>query len=290
MLIMSILFERMAIVGVGLIGGSLAKAVKEKKLVGEVLGVGRSEERLESARKLGIIDRYSGRMNEILGEADLVVVAGPVGVIVDLVREIIPFLKKGTIITDVGSVKTKIVEEVEAFIPGSLYFVGGHPIAGTENSGFEASFSTLFEGRKCIITPVSTTDSHALERVKALWTQVGSIVACMDSEEHDEVFAAVSHLPHIVAYSMVNSLLKVKGFEKNIFSFSAGGFKDFTRIAASDPVMWKDIALMNKDKLLSAIKLFQEYLEELKEAIEREDGERLLSEFQKSRAFKRLMD
>ena len=290
MLIMSILFERMAIVGVGLIGGSLAKAVKEKKLVGEVLGVGRSEERLESARKLGIIDRYSGRMNEILGEADLVVVAGPVGVIVDLVREIIPFLKKGTIITDVGSVKTKIVEEVEAFIPGSLYFVGGHPIAGTENSGFEASFSTLFEGRKCIITPVSTTDSHALERVKELWTQVGSIVACMDSEEHDEVFAAVSHLPHIVAYSMVNSLLKVKGFEKNIFSFSAGGFKDFTRIAASDPVMWKDIALMNKDKLLSAIKLIQEYLEELKEAIEREDGERLLSEFQKSREFKRLMD
>jgi len=289
-LIMNILFERMAIVGVGLIGGSLAKAVKEKKLVGEVLGVGRSEERLESARKLGIIDRYSGRMNELLGEADLVVVAGPVGVIVDLVREIIPFLKKGTIITDVGSVKKKIVEEVEAFIPGSLYFVGGHPIAGTENSGFEASFSTLFEGRKCIITPVSTTDSHALERVKELWTQVGSVVACMDSEEHDEVFAAVSHLPHIVAYSMVNSLLKAKGFEKNIFSFSAGGFKDFTRIAASDPVMWKDIALMNKDKLLSAIKLFQEYLEELKEAIEREDGERLLSEFQKSREFKRLMD
>ncbi len=290
MLIMSILFERMAIVGVGLIGGSLAKAVKEKKLVGEVLGVGRSEERLESARKLGIIDRYSGRMNEILGEADLVVVAGPVGVIVDLIREMIPFLKKGTIITDVGSVKKKIVKEVEAFIPGSLYFVGGHPIAGTENSGFEASFSTLFEGRKCIITPVSTTDSHALERVKELWTQVGSVVACMDSEEHDEVFAAVSHLPHIVAYSMVNSLLKAKGFEKNIFSFSAGGFKDFTRIAASDPVMWKDIALMNKDKLLSAIKLFQEYLEELKEAIEREDGERLLSEFQKSREFKRLMD
>ena len=290
MLIMSVLFERMAIVGVGLIGGSLAKAVKEKKLVGEVLGVGRSEERLESARKLGIIDRYSGRMNDILGEADLVVVAGPVGVIVDLIREMIPFLKKGTIITDVGSVKKKIVEEVEAFIPGSLYFVGGHPIAGTENSGFEASFSTLFEGRKCIITPVSTTDSHALERVKELWTQVGSVVACMDSEEHDEVFAAVSHLPHIVAYSMVNSLLKVKGFEKNIFSFSAGGFKDFTRIAASDPVMWKDIALMNKDKLLSAIKLFQEYLEELKEAIEREDDERLLSEFQKSREFKRLMD
>ena len=287
---MSILFDRMAIVGVGLIGGSLAKAVKEKRLVGEVLGVGRSEERLESARKLGIIDRYSTRMDGILGEADLVVVAGPVGVIVDLIREMIPFLKKGTIITDVGSVKTKIVEEVEAFIPDSLYFVGGHPIAGTENSGFEASFPTLFEGRKCIITPVSTTNSHALKRVKDLWTRVGSKVACMDGEEHDEVFAAVSHLPHIVAYSMVNSLLKMRGVEKNIFSFSAGGFNDFTRIAASHPVMWRDIALMNKDKLLAAIKLFQEYLDELKKAIEREDAERLLSEFQKSREFKRLMD
>jgi prephenate dehydrogenase len=287
---MSVLFERMAVVGVGLIGGSLAKAVREKRLVHEVLGIGRSEERLESARTLGIIDRYATRMDETVGEADLAVVAGPVGVIVDLIREMIPFLKKGTIITDVGSVKKKIVEEVETFMPDSLYFVGGHPIAGTENSGFEASFSTLFEGRKCIITPVSTTNSRALERVKELWTRVGSTVACMDGEEHDKIFAAISHLPHIVAYSMVNSLLKVEGFEKNIFSFSAGGFKDFTRIAASHPVMWRDIALMNRDKLLSAIELFQEYLEGLKEAIEKEDAETLFSEFQKSRNFKRLTE
>jgi len=287
---MSVLFERMAVVGVGLIGGSLAKAVREKGLVREVLGIGRNEDRLEGARTLGIIDTYATRMDETLGETDLAVVAGPVGVIVDLIRQMIPFLKKGTIITDVGSVKRKIVEEVEAFMPDSLYFVGGHPIAGTENSGFEASFSTLFKGRKCIITPVSTTNSHALERVKELWTQVGATVACMDGEEHDEIFAAISHLPHIVAYSMVNSLLKVEGFEKNIFSFSAGGFKDFTRIASSHPVMWRDIALMNRDKLLSAIELFQEYLEGLKEAIEKEDAETLFSEFQKSRNFKRLME
>ena len=286
---MSVLFERMAIVGLGLIGGSLAKAVKERELVGDILGIGRSSQRLECAKKQGIIDGYSIQMDEILSKADLVVVATPVGVIVDLIKEMIPFLKKGTIITDVGSVKKKIVEEVEGFTPDTLYFVGGHPIAGTENSGFEESFSTLFEGKKCIITPVTTTKVQALEKVKELWIRVGSTVVWMDAGEHDKVFAAISHLPHIVAYSMVNSLLRIEGFEENIFSFSAGGFKDFTRIAASHPVMWRDIALMNKDKLLPVIKLFQDYLEELKEAIGREDAEKLYSEFQKSRRFKRLM-
>ena len=286
---MSVLFERMAIVGLGLIGGSLARAVREKKLVGEVLGIGRNNQRLERAREQGIIDKYSIQMSEVLSDADLVVVATPVGVIVDLIRRMIPSLKKGTIITDVGSVKKKIVEGVEEFIPDSLYFVGGHPIAGTENSGFEDSFSTLFEGKKCIITPVTTTNSHALEKVKELWSRVGSTVVCMDGGEHDEVLAAISHLPHIIAYCMVNSLLKIEDFEENIFSFSAGGFKDFTRIAASHPVMWRDIALMNKDKLLPVIKLFQDYLEELREAIGREDSEKLFSEFQKSRRFRRVM-
>jgi prephenate dehydrogenase len=228
-------------------------------------------------------------VDETLGEADLVVVATPVGMIVDQIRGMVPFLKKGSIINDVGSVKKKLVEDVEKFIPESLHFIGGHPIAGTENSGFEASFSTLFEGRKCIITPVETTNPHALEKVKELWSRVGSTVVCMDGDEHDEVLAAVSHLPHIIAYSMVNSLLEIEGFEETIFSFAAGGFKDFTRIAASHPEMWRDIALMNKDKLLSAIKLFQDYLDELKEAIAGEDAEKLFSEFQKSRRFKRLM-
>ncbi len=286
---MGVLFEQMAVVGVGLIGGSLSKAVKERKLVGEVLGVGRNEERLKRAKEQSIIDKYSACVDETLGEADLVVVATPVGIIVDQIRGMVPFLKKGCIINDVGSVKKKLVQDVEKFIPESLHFVGGHPIAGTENSGFEASFSTLFEGRKCIITPVETTNPHALEKVKELWSRVGSTVVCMDGDEHDEVLAAVSHLPHIIAYSMVNSLLEIEGFEETIFSFAAGGFRDFTRIAASHPEMWRDIALMNKDKLLSAIKLFQDYLDELKEAIAGEDAEKLFSEFQKSRRFKSLM-
>lgn len=286
---MSVLFKRMAVVGVGLIGGSLAKAVKERKLVDEILGVGRSEERLACAKDQGIIDKYSVRVDEAVSETDLIVVATPVGIIIDWIKKMMPFLKKGTIVTDVGSVKKQIVDRVEEFISDSVYFVGGHPIAGTENSGFEASFPTLFEGRKCIITPVATTNQKAVEKVKELWTRVGSTVIYMDSEKHDEVLAAVSHLPHMVAYSMVNSLLKTEGFEENIFTFSAGGFRDFTRIAASHSEMWKDIALMNKDKLIPVIELFQDYLNELKAAIERGDAEKLLSEFQKSRNFKRLM-
>ena len=286
---MTVIFKRMAIVGVGLIGGSLAQAVKERKIAGEVVGVGRSEERLKRACESGIIDSYTAQMDDSLGTIDLVVVATPVGMIADLIKKMIPFLKEGTIITDVGSVKKRIVEQVEDFMPDTLRFVGGHPIAGTENSGFEHSFSTLFENRKCILTPVASTNQQALAQVEELWSRVGSIVVCLNCDEHDEILAAVSHLPHVVAFSMVNCLLTIEGFEENIFSFSAGGFKDFTRIAASDSSMWRDIALMNRDKLLSMIERFQCYLNELKEAIEKGDGGKLFSEFQKARTFKQLM-
>lgn len=286
---MTMLFQRMAIAGVGLIGGSLAQAVKERKVVGEVVGVGRNEERLKRAREAGIIDSYTARIDDSLGTVDLMVIATPVCMIADLVEKMIPFLQEGTVITDVGSVKKEIVEQVEGFMPDTLHFVGGHPIAGTENSGFEHSFSTLFENRKCILTPVESTNQQALKQVEELWSRVGSVVICLNCDEHDEILAAVSHLPHIVAYGMVNCLLTIEGFEETIFSFSAGGFKDFTRIAGSDPAMWRDISLMNRDKLLSMIERFQSYLDELKEAIEQKDGEKLFAEFQKSRTFKQLM-
>jgi len=286
---MTVLFQRMAIAGVGLIGGSLAQAVKERKVVGEVVGVGRNEERLKRACEAGIIDSFTARIDDSLGTVDLMVIATPVCLIADLVEKMIPFLKEGTIITDVGSVKKEIVEQVEGFMPDTLHFVGGHPIAGTENSGFEHSFSTLFEERTCILTPVESTNQQAIRQVQELWSRVGSIVVCLNCDEHDEILAAVSHLPHMVAYGMVNCLLTIEGFEENIFSFSAGGFKDFTRIAGSDPAMWRDIALMNREKLLSMIERFQSYLEELKEAIEQKDSEKLFAEFQKSRTFKQLM-
>jgi prephenate dehydrogenase len=283
------LFKRMAIVGVGLIGGSLAQAVKGKKIVGEVVGVGRNEERLKRACESGIIDSYTTQMDDSLGTIDLVVVATPVGMIADLIEKIIPFLKEGTVITDVGSVKKRVVEQVEGVIPDTLHFVGGHPIAGTENSGFEHSFPSLFENRKCILTPVESTNQQALVQVQELWSLVGSIVVCLNCDQHDEILAAVSHLPHVIAFSMVNCLLTIEGFEENIFSFSAGGFKDFTRIAGSDPAMWRDIALMNREQVLSMIERFQCYLNQLKEAIKKGDGEKLFSEFQKSRTFKQLM-
>ena len=286
---MTVLFKRIAISGVGLIGGSLAKALKGKKIVGEILGVGRNEERLQRAQEDGIIDAYTAHLDATLERVDAVVVATPVGRIVDLTRSMIPFLKKGTIITDVGSVKKEIVREVERCIPDTLHFVGAHPIAGTENSGFEASFATLFENSTCILTPVSTTSPEAVAQIKELWSRVGSNVVSMDCDRHDEILAAVSHLPHVIAYSMVNCLLKREGFEETILSFSGGGFKDFTRIAASHSEMWRDIILMNRDKVLPVIELFQDYLNELKEAIERGDGDKLYSEFQKSRAFRRLM-
>ena len=286
---MTVLFERIAINGVGLIGGSLARALKEKNIVGEIVGVGRNEERLQRAQKEGIIDSYAAHLDATLGEVEVVVVATPVGMIVDLIKRMIPFLKQGTIITDVGSVKKEIVREVEQFMPTTLHFVGAHPIAGTENSGFEASFGTLFENRTCILTPVSTTDSQAVAKVTDLWSRVGSHVVSMDCDRHDEILAAVSHLPHVVAYGMVNCLLKKEGFEQIILSFSAGGFKDFTRIAASHAEMWRDIILMNREKVLPVIELFQDYLDELKEAIEKGDGETLYTEFQKSRTFRRLM-
>ena len=286
---MNLLFERMAVVGVGLIGGSLAQAVKQRKVVGEVLGVGRDARRLEQAKERGIIDAYAARIDETLAGADLIVIATPVGIIVDLIQEMVPFLKGGTIITDAGSVKTAIVRQAETCIPETLFFVGSHPIAGTENSGFESSFPTLFNDRKCILTPVARTDPGALAKIERLWSMVGANVVHMDCEEHDLIFAAVSHLPHLVAYGMVNSLLTIEGFEENIFSFSAGGFKDFSRIAASHPEMWKDIALMNKDKLLSALTVFQDYLNELKKAIASDDAEKLLAEFNRARVFRRLL-
>ena len=286
---MTVLFKRMAIVGVGLIGGSLAQAVKEKKIVGEVVGVGRNEERLKRACESGVIDSYTAQMDDSLGTIDLVVVATPVGMIADLIEKMIPFLKEGTVITDVGSVKKSVVEQVEGFMPDTLHFVGGHPIAGTENSGFEHSFPSLFENRKCILTPVESTNQQALDQVQKLWSRVGSIVVCLNCDQHDEILAGVSHLPHVIAFSMVNCLLAIEGFEENIFSFSAGGFKDFTRIAGSDSAMWRDIALMNREKVLLMIEHFQFYLNQLKEAIEKGDGETLFSEFHKSRTFKQLM-
>jgi prephenate dehydrogenase len=220
---------------------------------------------------------------------DIVVIATPVGVIIDLVRDMAASLKPDTIITDVGSVKKRIVYEIESFLPAHLHFVGAHPIAGTENSGFKASHAHLFQGARCVITPSSSTNSFAMAKVKDLWEKVGCDVILMDAEKHDRIFAAVSHLPHLIAYCLVSAVIDVEKKEEGILNFSAGGFKDFTRIAASDPVMWRDILLMNKENMLPLIDHFKKVLEEFKAYILKEDSERLTSEFDKSRTLRRMI-
>ena len=286
---MGLPFKRVAIVGVGLIGGSLGKAAKEKGLFKEIVGIGRNEKNLKKARQLGIVDQFTTDLREGVHRAELVILATPVGTIVDLIGKIIPYLGPGTIITDVGSVKRKIVEEADKVLPSSLYFVGGHPIAGKETSGAEAAFSHLFKDAKYIVTPTPRTNGNALKMVEKVWEEVGCKIVSMDCDSHDRIFAAVSHLPHLIAYCLLNSLLDMKNFQENILAYSAGGLKDFTRIALSPPIMWNDIAIMNKDNLINAITFFQSCLENLKRSIEKEDKEEILSQFQRVKEVRRLM-
>jgi prephenate dehydrogenase len=277
------LFNHIAIVGLGLIGGSLAQVVRNKQLAERVTAYGRNSERLRKAQQLGLVDAYQVGFTHGFEEVDLVVIATPVGTIAELTQAIASHLNPGTIITDVGSVKGELVTMLESQLPQGIHFIGGHPIAGTENSGFEASSAELFENRICVLTPTASSDPNALERVRNLWTAAGSRVVTMDVDTHDKIFAAISHLPHMVAFSLVNAVVAMKDIEQNTLQYSAGGFKDFTRIAASDPIMWRDIALMNRDNLLRTLDFFSRSLEELKEAISRRDGRKMEALFQRSR-------
>ena len=281
------LFNHIAIVGLGLIGGSLAQAVRNKKLAKRVTAFGRNPERLQKAQQLGLIDGYHVGFNSGFEEVDLVVIATPVGIIVELAQAIAPHLRPGTIVTDVGSVKAAIVAALESQLPRNIKFVGGHPIAGTENSGFEASFAELFENRMCVVTPTVSSDQNALEQIRGLWTAAGSSVVSMDVDAHDKIFAAISHLPHMVAFSLVNAVVDMKDYAQNTLQYSAGGFRDFTRIAASDPVMWRDIALLNRDNLLETLDYFSRAIEEVKAAISARDGKKLEVLFQRSRDARR---
>ena len=281
------LFNHIAIVGLGLIGGSLARVVRNKKLAQRVTAFGRNQERLQKAQQLGLVDGYQVGYDNGFEEVDLVVIATPVGTIVKLARAIAPHLKPGTIITDVGSVKAAIVAALDSQLPRSIKFIGGHPIAGTENSGFEASFAELFENRICVVTPTASSDQNALEQIRSLWTAAGSSVVSMDVDTHDKIFAAISHLPHMVAFSLVNAVVDMKDYAQNTLQYSAGGFRDFTRIAASDPIMWRDIALLNRDNLLATLNYFSRAIEELKEAISAGDGKKMEVLFQRSRDARR---
>jgi prephenate dehydrogenase len=268
-------FNKVTIIGVGLIGGSLAKVMKQKGIAGEVVGSGRSRGSLEQALKLGVIDRMEQSAAEAVKGADLVVLASPVGSFEQVLRDIGPSLKKGAILTDVGSVKGELVEKIESMLPAGVSYVPAHPVAGKETSGVAESLETLFHGAKCILTPTPGTDPQALEAVKSLWAAAGANIVLMDPDTHDHVFAAVSHLPHVAAYAMVCAVAELRAESENYINYTGGGFRDFTRIAASSPEMWRDICLMNRKNIVEMIERFQFALNKLKRAIRRSDGEKI---------------
>jgi len=274
----------MCIIGVGLIGGSLARAARHAGAVGEVVGCGRTAEHLQRAVDLGVIDRFYTDPAEAVTGADLVVLAVPLGAMEAILAAIRDHLSASAVVTDVGSAKASVVRAAEAVF-GVLppRFVPGHPIAGTERSGVEASFAELFQERRVILTPTRDTDPEALSQVRSLWEATGAEVVDMDIAHHDEILAATSHLPHVLAYTLVDTLAGM-GEREEIFEYAAGGFRDFTRIASSDPLMWRDICLANGDAILAVVDQFRAELSEVVEAIRGGDGAELLEIFERAKA------
>lgn len=269
------LFNNVTIIGVGLIGGSLAKVLRAKGLAGPITGAGRSRQTLELAIKLGVIDHAGHDSAHAVEDADLVVLASPVGAFRKIVGDIGPHLKKGAILTDVGSVKGALIKTIEDAIPYGVSYVPAHPIAGREKSGVAESTETLFEGRRCILTPTEKTDKKALEAVREMWIAAGAEVTVMDADLHDKIFAAVSHLPHVAAFAMMSAVAELNTGTEDYIQFSGAGFRDFTRIAASSPEMWKDICLMNRDNLVMMIDRYLFSLNRLKRDIAAGDEDRL---------------
>jgi len=274
--------ERIAIIGVGLIGGSFALALKANGFQGEIVGGGRSAQRLQTALDLGVIDRFETDLANAVRGADLVLLAVPMGAMRETLLAMQAGLSAATIITDAGSVKGSFVSDVRGVLSDCSRVVPGHPIAGTENSGVEAAFATLYQGRRVILTPLEESDASAVAAVQALWQQTGAEVECLSVEHHDRVLAATSHLPHMLAFALVDTLLELQEREE-IFRYAAGGFRDFSRIASSDPRMWRDIALANRESLLAVLAGFQENLGQLSEAIQMQDGEALEALFQRAK-------
>lgn len=275
--------DKLAVVGVGLIGGSLSLALKEAGAVGHVVGVGRGLSNLETALRLGVVDSFTQDLADGVSDADVIFLATPVQSLGTVAAQAMPYLKSGAILTDGGSVKQAVIDAIEPHLRDDVHFVPGHPIAGTENSGAEAAFATLYRDRRCILTPTQRTDDEALECIHHMWQLVGSQVVTMAVEKHDRVLAAISHLPHMVAYALVNAVGAYDRYDENILEYSAGGFRDFTRIASSDPTMWRDIALTNRDALIEMMEQFETFFAELKEDVASGSDERLFEFFRRSK-------
>ncbi|MGB5180513.1 MAG: prephenate dehydrogenase/arogenate dehydrogenase family protein [Gammaproteobacteria bacterium] len=278
------MIERLCIIGVGLIGGSLARALREAGACQEVVGAGRNVGNLQTAVDLGVIDRYDTDLAQAVSGADMVVVCVPLGAMEGVFNAIKGQLSGQVVLTDVGSAKGSVIEAAQrAFGSVPDFFVPGHPIAGTEQSGVEASFPGLYNDRRVILTPLPDTSIHATGRVRDMWEAAGAQVVNMDPVHHDAVLAATSHLPHLLAYSLVDTLARLDE-SSEVFEYAAGGFRDFTRIASSDPVMWRDICLANGDAILLMVEHYIDDLQILSAAIRNHDGQQLLDVFTAAKA------
>lgn len=281
-------FETIALIGIGLIGSSIAREIREKQLAGTLVVSTRSEATLKRAEELGLGDRYTLSAADAVRDADLVIVSVPVGASGAVAAEIAAHLKAGAIVTDVGSTKGSVIAQMAPHLPKTVHFVPGHPIAGTEHSGPDAGFAGLFRGRWCILTPPEGADAEAVARLRRFWETLGSMVEEMDAEHHDKVLAIVSHLPHIIAYNIVGTADDLETVtESEVIKYSASGFRDFTRLAASDPTMWRDVCLHNKDAILEMLARFSEDLAYLQRAIRWGDGDKLFDLFTRTRAIRR---
>ncbi|WP_455481935.1 prephenate/arogenate dehydrogenase family protein [Bartonella sp. B35(2025)] len=281
-------FEKIALIGIGLIGSSLARVIKKKDLANQIAIASRSRETLKRASELELGDFYTTDNAEAVDGADLVIIAVPVGASAEVAKTIRDRLKPEAIVSDVGSTKALVIAEMVSLLPKSVHFIPGHPIAGTECSGPDAGFSDLFMNRWCILTPFAESDATAVEKLTAFWEVCGARVEKMDPKHHDLVLAVVSHLPHLIAYNIVGTasdLEKVTNSE--VIAYSASGFRDFTRLASSDPIMWRDICLHNKDAILEMLGRFNEGLAFLEQAIRHGDGEALFNFFTHTRAIRR---
>jgi cyclohexadieny/prephenate dehydrogenase len=282
------MFEKIALLGLGLIGSSMSHAVRRAELAKTIMGFARSAETRGIALELGLVDQVFETAAETVEGADLVVLCTPIGTYAELAREIGPHLMAGAILTDVGSVKGAVVKDVAPHLPLNVHFIPGHPIAGTEQSGPRSGFATLFDNRWCILTPPPHADQAAVAKLKAYWEALGSNVDEMTPEHHDLVLAITSHLPHLIAYNTVATAADLEEVTNSeVIKYSAGGFRDFTRIAASDPTMWRDVFLNNREAVLEMLGRFSEELSVLQRAIRWGDGETLFDLFTRARAVRR---
>ena len=285
---MSVRFRKLALIGIGLIGSSIALAARRQGLADSIAIATRRPETLAEARGLGLGDIYTLEAAEAVRGADLVILCAPVGAYGALAASIAPALEQGAILSDVGSVKAHVLKVVGPHVPDGVHFIPGHPIAGTEHSGPAAGFAELFAGRWCVLTPAPGVPPAQTERLAAFWREMGSMVECMDAAHHDMVLAITSHIPHLVAYNIVGTVADLEAdTQSEVVKFSASGFRDFTRIAASDPVMWRDVFLTNREAVLEMLGRFLEDLSVLQRAVRTGDGARLEALFTRTRAIRR---